>query len=80
MEHFEVTYSGDYKAKKYPDATLILAHAARSFAPWTAIESIDKIGTQLKIADKIISITATITITNKITTITLPIVQDRDGL
>ncbi len=31
------------KAKKYPDATLILAHAARSFASWTAIESIEKI-------------------------------------
>ncbi len=30
-------------AKKYPDAKLILAHAARSFAAWTAIESIDKI-------------------------------------
>ncbi len=31
------------KAKKYPDATLILAHAARGFAPWTVIESIEKI-------------------------------------
>ena len=31
------------KAKKYPDATLILAHAARSFAQWTAIENIEKI-------------------------------------
>lgn len=30
-------------AKKYPDATLILAHAARSFASWTAIENVDKI-------------------------------------
>ncbi len=30
-------------AKRYPDATLILAHAARSFASWTAIESIHKI-------------------------------------
>ncbi len=30
-------------AKKYPDATLILAHAARSFAAWTAIENVDKI-------------------------------------
>ena len=30
-------------AKRYPDATLILAHAARSFAAWTAIESIDKV-------------------------------------
>ncbi len=29
--------------KKYPNAILILAHAARSFAPWTAIENIDKI-------------------------------------
>lgn len=27
-------------AKKYPDATLILAHAARSFASWTAIETV----------------------------------------
>lgn len=31
------------KAKKYPDAVLILAHAARSFASWTAIESIEKV-------------------------------------
>lgn len=30
-------------AKKYPDAVLILAHAARSFAAWTAIESVEKI-------------------------------------
>ena len=30
-------------AKKYKDATLILAHAARSFAAWTAIENIGKI-------------------------------------
>jgi len=30
-------------AKKYPDATLILAHAARSFAAWTGIESVEKI-------------------------------------
>lgn len=28
-------------AKKYPGATLILAHAARSFAAWTGIESIE---------------------------------------
>jgi glutamate-1-semialdehyde 2,1-aminomutase len=27
-------------AKKYPDAVLILAHCARSFASWTAVESI----------------------------------------
>ena len=31
------------KAKKYPNATLILAHAARSFAAWTAIENIEKV-------------------------------------
>ncbi len=31
------------KAKKYPDATLILAHSARAFAGWTAIENVDKI-------------------------------------
>ena len=31
------------KAKQYPDAVLILAHAARSFASWTAIESIEKV-------------------------------------
>lgn len=30
-------------AKKYPNATLILAHAARSFAAWTAIEAIDTV-------------------------------------
>ncbi len=30
-------------AKKYPDVILILAHAARSFASWTAIESINQI-------------------------------------
>ncbi len=30
-------------AKKYPNATLILAHAARSFASWTGIESIHKV-------------------------------------
>lgn len=30
-------------AKKYPNAKLILAHAARSFASWTAVESVDKI-------------------------------------
>lgn len=30
-------------AKKYPDATLILAHAARSFASWTGVESIEKV-------------------------------------
>lgn len=30
-------------AERYPDATLILAHAARSFASWTAVESIEKI-------------------------------------
>lgn len=30
-------------AKKYPDVVLILAHAARSFAAWTAIESVGKI-------------------------------------
>lgn len=27
-------------AKKYPDAVLILAHCARSFASWTAVESV----------------------------------------
>ena len=31
------------KAKEYPDAILILAHAARSFAAWTGIESIEKV-------------------------------------
>ena len=30
-------------AKKYPDAVLILAHAARSFASWTGVESVDKV-------------------------------------
>ena len=30
-------------AKKYPDAVLILAHAARAFAAWTGIESVDKV-------------------------------------
>jgi len=30
-------------AKKYPNAVLILAHAARSFAAWTALESIDTV-------------------------------------
>lgn len=30
-------------AKKYKNATLILAHAARSFASWTAIESVEKV-------------------------------------
>ena len=30
-------------AKKYPDAVLILAHAARSFASWTGIESVEKV-------------------------------------
>jgi len=30
-------------AKKYPNATLILAHAARSFAAWTALESVDQL-------------------------------------
>ncbi len=30
-------------AKKYPNATLILAHCATSFASWTAVESVDKI-------------------------------------
>ena len=29
--------------KKYPDATLILAHGARSFACWTAIETVDEL-------------------------------------
>ena len=28
------------KAKKYPSAKLILAHAARGFAPWTALEGL----------------------------------------
>ena len=30
-------------AKRYPDTTLILAHAARSFAAWTGIEAVEKI-------------------------------------
>ena len=30
-------------AKRHPNATLILAHAARSFASWTAIESVEKV-------------------------------------
>ena len=30
-------------AKRYPDARLILAHCARSFASWTVVESIDKL-------------------------------------
>lgn len=30
-------------AARYPDATLILAHCARSFAAWTGIESIEKV-------------------------------------
>lgn len=30
-------------AKKYPDAKLILAHAARAFSAWTAIEYIDEV-------------------------------------
>lgn len=30
-------------AKKYPDAVLILAHAARAFAAWTGIESVEKV-------------------------------------
>ena len=30
-------------AKKYPDAVLILAHAARSFAAWTAIENVSEV-------------------------------------
>lgn len=30
-------------AKKYPDAVLVLAHAARSFAAWTGIESVEKV-------------------------------------
>ncbi len=30
-------------AKKYPNAKLILAHAARSFASWTGVESVHKI-------------------------------------
>ena len=30
-------------AEKYKDATLILAHAARSFAAWTAVEAVDTV-------------------------------------
>ena len=30
-------------AKKYPDAVLVLAHAARAFAAWTGIESVEKV-------------------------------------
>ncbi len=30
-------------AKKYPDAVLILAHAARAFAPWTAFGTVDEL-------------------------------------
>ena len=30
-------------AKRYPHATLILAHAARAFAAWTGIEAIDSV-------------------------------------
>ena len=30
-------------ARKYPNAVLILAHAARSFAAWTAVESVDAV-------------------------------------
>lgn len=30
-------------AKRYPDATLILAHAARAFASWTAFDTIDEL-------------------------------------
>jgi glutamate-1-semialdehyde 2,1-aminomutase len=30
-------------ASQYPDLTLILAHAARSFAPWTVIESVGEL-------------------------------------
>lgn len=30
-------------AKKYPNAVLILAHAARSFAAWTALEAVDAV-------------------------------------
>jgi glutamate-1-semialdehyde 2,1-aminomutase len=30
-------------AKAYPNATLILAHAARSFAAWTGIETVEKV-------------------------------------
>lgn len=30
-------------AKRYPDATLILAHCARAFAAWTAIETVEEL-------------------------------------
>ena len=30
-------------AKKYPDAVLILAHAARAFAAWTVFDTVDKL-------------------------------------
>lgn len=30
-------------AQKYPDAVLVLAHAARSFAAWTAIETVSEV-------------------------------------
>ena len=30
-------------AKRYPNAVLILAHAARSFAAWTAVEAVDAV-------------------------------------
>lgn len=30
-------------AKKYPDAVLILAHCARAFAAWTAVETVEKV-------------------------------------
>lgn len=30
-------------AKRYPDATLILAHAARAFACWTAFDTVDEL-------------------------------------
>lgn len=30
-------------AKRYPDATLILAHAARAFASWTGVEAVEKV-------------------------------------
>lgn len=29
--------------RRYPDAKLILAHAARAFAPWTAIETVERL-------------------------------------
>ena len=31
------------KAKRYPNAVIILAHAARSFASWTGFESVEKL-------------------------------------